>query len=287
MGWCLLLRTAFAPLLGLSGVLILVLGGKKPALAFDLGNDLAEGRRARTWWRSTLVPLSRLANRRGAELAGVFVGVALLIPAPWFIRNCLFLGTFAPLGSQGGEVLSGAYCDEAAGLDGDFSQSGVWRVWNEYCAMHKSEVLSLSAGQWERRYLEVGRGAAREWIAGHTDSLPGMFVGRLKATWSRYLELRVIPRLQIILVLAFAALWLARDRQMALVLWSFLAANTALCVAVHPAHGRFQTPVDLLVVLLAGMSIDAIVQRLKRMMSSESAALSPAAEHSLDRRLVA
>src|SRR5205807_3103364 len=52
-------------------------------------------------------------RRRALALTAIFLTVAIALQFPWWIRNCRVLGTFMPLGTEGGVSLYAAYSDLA------------------------------------------------------------------------------------------------------------------------------------------------------------------------------
>jgi hypothetical protein len=66
------------------------------------------------WW------LNGRRARGAAAAAALFTATAVLVPLPWWVRNCVLLEGFMPLGTQGGWTLPGGYSDLA------WRNRGVW-----------------------------------------------------------------------------------------------------------------------------------------------------------------
>jgi 4-amino-4-deoxy-L-arabinose transferase-like glycosyltransferase len=70
------------------------------------------------------VGLRTLSTRRRASLAGVAIGVAVLVVVPWTARNAVRLHAFVPISNNIGTAVDGANCD----LTYSGPQIGFWRA---------------------------------------------------------------------------------------------------------------------------------------------------------------
>jgi 4-amino-4-deoxy-L-arabinose transferase-like glycosyltransferase len=69
------------------------------------------------------ISLRSLAAKRRVMLAGVAIGVSVLVVVPWTIRNAVRLHAFVPISNNIGTAVDGANCD----LTYSGSQIGLWR----------------------------------------------------------------------------------------------------------------------------------------------------------------
>ena len=62
----------------------------------------------------------RFWNKTAIYKTGFFTLISILVIFPWMFSNCIVLGNFSPLGTQGGINLSGGYSNKAV------ENKGVW-----------------------------------------------------------------------------------------------------------------------------------------------------------------
>jgi 4-amino-4-deoxy-L-arabinose transferase-like glycosyltransferase len=193
----------------------------------------------------------------------VWMAVALVLPSPWFLRNCLMGGGLNPLGTQGGVGLAAGYHDEAVRARGSWSSHAFPQVWAEYLAEHpesKDVFNRLNPTQQEFFRSAVGQHAALNWVRANPDKLPLLFFDRVRTHWLRYFQLMdsvLFP----ILVLALLALWTRPTQPVSVALWAILAVNTLFVMMTYEDAGRLHVPYHLLVYILAGVGLQSLLVR--------------------------
>jgi hypothetical protein len=204
-------------------------------------------------------------TRRALALATLFLAAAIAVPTPWWVRNCLLLDAFMPLGTQGGIALPGGYSDVAWR-----SGRGNWigpRTWSLFDPLVRSEgYRELPGHLQERERARFGARYAAEWIKRNPEKLPVLAWRRLRD----HIRPRSVYEL-ILLGLAFGGLVLARRHPLARLLAAVVATNALAVMATYAAGGRFLIPVRgslyvLAAVGLAGMGrwLTAEIERRQR-----------------------
>lgn len=213
--------------------------------------------------------------RDGALMAGV----ALLLIAPWTVRNLLRFEEPVPISTNSEEVLFYANCEDtysgpligywsfncqervraervAAGLPadppGDESEraAGWGELGREYALEHQDRWPAVA---WAR--------FARAWDLQHSDTTARalQFEGR-PYEWS----IRGLWAYRLLLVPAVVGLVVLRRRRTPIwPLLSMVAIVSLTAVAVY-GHVRFRTPGDLVVLVAAAVALDAVAARLLR-----------------------
>ncbi len=212
-----------------------------------------------TLWYPLIVLLVFLLLRHGARpsksmrqtlvLTVVFLGAALALPTPWWVRNCIVLDAFMPLGTQGGIALPGAYSEYA------------WRSGrgDHYRGRHPDLSVPLVRSEafravpdhlLEREQARFGARYALEWIKQNPEKLPVLAWRRLRD------HIRPGNVYEgILLALALAGLLLARRHPLAYLLASLVAINALAVMATYAASGRFLIPVRGSLYVLAAVGL--------------------------------
>ena len=191
-------------------------------------------------------------TRRALALAALFLAVAVAVPAPWGARNCIVLGTFMPLGTQGGMTLAGGYSDAAwRSGKGNWVQAGSWGL---YASLERSEPYRALPGHLqERERARAGAEYASEWIKRNPEKIPVL-------AWRRLRDL-MRPRDgydAALLTLALGGL-LSRWRDPLVRLLAGLVAINALAVmAACSAHARYLFPVRGCLYVLAAVGLVSV-----------------------------
>ncbi len=178
----------------------------------------------------------------------MMISIAFLLP--WWVRNCLVLKAWMPLGTQGPISLLGGYCDES------FRSGGEWQVTAE---TGLRERLRSSPDFLQKdpiaQEVMVAKEAQREvlaWAQQHRSDLPRLAMMRVTNLWSPYSGRSLI--LKGLLVLGIIALLLSRRREVILLIG--LPLITTLVVAVlYSTGGRFLVPCYGLFYSLGGIGI--------------------------------
>ena len=191
-------------------------------------------------------------------------GGALLLFAPWGVRNCLVLDALMPFGTQGGYALAGKYAEDDIRRS-DWDSGQVARLW----ARRQGEP-GVSYGRLDRRLrtsvpmdrdlARLGQQAAREWLLRNWRRLPAVALASLRAHARGYGPLGLAA-----VLCAFPALALPETRRVAGPALAVMAV-TALTVALtYEAHGRFGAPVRPAACLAGSLGLTALLSRAARL----------------------
>jgi 4-amino-4-deoxy-L-arabinose transferase-like glycosyltransferase len=211
----------------------------------------------------------RLRARIGR--AAALAGIALLVVAPWTLRNAMALDAFVPISTQNGAALAGTYNDRSRE---DPRWPGAWRpparlrvfapqlerVYGDeaaeqrvlvdgsldYMADHPGYVLELGVRNvWRLSGLE-----GRAWwhFSGRTLSLPGWTADLSGAAFLPFL------------VLAVAGAFTREARRAPRWLW-LMPLLMLLSVVFVVGEMRFRAPIDPFVLLLAALAIARLAPR--------------------------
>jgi 4-amino-4-deoxy-L-arabinose transferase-like glycosyltransferase len=235
-------------------------------LAPLLAVPVAFGDRAATWSR-------RLAH------AGIALGIAVVLVAPWAAYNYDRFDTVIPVSNNLGTVLDGANCDLT--YDGAFV--GTWRSQfgdNQASGFECFEGFPIEEPDFDEATAAAeAREDGLDYIRAHERDLPRVAWFRLARTWGvyrvdqqanlaafegrsrpwekagTYLHWALVP-------LAVAGVVLLFRRRA--VLWPLLAPIVTVSVVAVLTYGnqRFRITADPMLAVLAGVSIAALVARM-------------------------
>ena len=192
-------------------------------------------------------------------------GGALLVFAPWGVRNCLVLDALMPLGTQGGYALAGKYAED------DMSRSSwdsgrVARLWarrqgepgTSYGRLDRRLRTSLTM---DRDLARLGQQAAREWLLRNWRRMPAVALASLRAHARGYGALGLAA-----VVFAVAALALPETRRVAALALAVMAVTALTVSLTYEAHGRFATPVRPAAYLAGSLGLVALLSRAARLL---------------------
>jgi hypothetical protein len=231
----------------LLGLLVLVRQFFSPLFAFGLLGAAIVAVRSRTLRPSCLA----------------YAGAALLVLAPWCLRNSIVLEALMPLGTQGGHALAGRYGEDE--VHGDRWNSGlVAKLWAErtgkpigypYGRLDREMRISLAV---ERDVGAMGQQAARAWLRRNWRRMPSVALASLRAHARGYGAVGLAAVAGAVAGLAF------RETRRMAALGLAIIATTALTVALtYEAHGRFGVPVRPVAYLLGSLTVGALLGRLR------------------------
>ncbi|MFO1095791.1 MAG: glycosyltransferase family 39 protein [Planctomycetaceae bacterium] len=109
----------------------------------------------------------------GVTLVAAFLMAAMVVFAPWGVRNCRVLGRFMPLGTQGTIELPSGYSDEA------FARGGMWHNLDESGCFRSVDIETNTQLQREVARADYSSRLATAWCRAHpvqTALLPFMKV---------------------------------------------------------------------------------------------------------------
>lgn len=199
--------------------------------------------------------------RAHAGVCAVAVGVALVVMAPWVIRNLVTFEQPATLSTGDGAVLLGANCDRT--YSGRFL--GVWSV---ECSTAVDESDDAAV------YSNRQRDAALDYIGDHVDRVPVVAAARLGRAFDVFRPFQTaefgtnegrpkevgvagVITYWVLALLAIAGIVLSRRRPF--VVWPLLVPFGIVAAVVVLGYGitRFRVPAEPSIVVLAAVSIVA------------------------------
>ena len=203
------------------------------------------------WW--LLVVLRTSHRLRDATWIMV---VALLCISPWWIRNCLVLDRFMPLGTQGPITLLGGYCDEALTGGGDWQHAPEQRLRQ---VMRENEAFIALPTDVARELMlaDESKRLVRAWVADHWTELPRLFVARVVTHWNPYTGKSLVWRL---LILAGAVCLVVKRRPEAWVLVGLPVMNTVLVALLYTTGGRFLVPLYGMLFTLSAIGVASLLE---------------------------
>ncbi len=211
------------------------------------------------WCWTRLVPSCQPKRATTGAAVGVFMAVALLLPLPWWVRNCVVLDAVMPLGTQGGMGLPGGYSDTAVRADGIWIDPHTWGCFDPLYDQMRGR--RLSAIELERAQARFGTRAVLVWIDRNPHLLVGLAMSKLVTLWTHR------PKIYFPLLLGLGCLglrWTCR-RPAAVIPWALVACNSlAIMVTYTTRSGRFQVPVLLLLHVMAAIGLWRLSQWLNR-----------------------
>ncbi len=180
--------------------------------------------------------------------ATAIVAVAMLVCTPWWVRNCVVLRAFMPLGTQGPITLVGGYNDEAIQLKGQWHETPE----KQLRMVAESEVVGSDI---PTREVHVARRASqqvKDWIRSNLGKLPNLAWVRLKNEWNPYNGRALAFRLTALVGLC----WLfTLHRSAALLLGGIIIVNSLTVMLLYSVGGRFLVPTYGILYSLAGIGI--------------------------------
>jgi hypothetical protein len=201
-----------------------------------------------------LLVLLRTSHRlRDATLILV---IALLCLSPWWIRNCVVLDRFMPLGTQGPITLLGGYCEEALAGGGDWQHAPEQRLRE---AMRENATFNSLPTDVARELMiaDESKRLVRIWIADHIGELPRLFIARVVTHWNPYTGKSLVWRL---LILAGAVCLIVKRRPEAWVLVGLPIMNTVLVASLYTTGGRFLVPLYGILFTLSAIGVASLIE---------------------------
>ncbi len=223
--------------------------------------------------------LRNLTARERIARIGVALGVALVVVAPWTIRNAVRFHAFVPVSNNVATLIDGANCDATYGG----SQIGLWRE------TFSTLDVGLGPAFAQARYCFVGfdirdphfdeaKAASADTRAGlryarhHLGSLPKVAAVRVLRTWGLYApsqqvnfeslegrprswQLRGTQMYWVLLPLALVGAVLLRRRRRAI--WPLAATAITVTIVAATTYGqqRFRIAAEPAILVLAAVTI--------------------------------
>jgi hypothetical protein len=126
-----------------------------------------------------VVPAALRPGRDGAWLSrlsrmAAACGAAVVIVAPWTIRNALAVDAFVPVSSNAGTLLAGANCDAVySGPD-----TGLWSL----DCVFQIDAPASTEGERNAAYLDAGV----DYVTDHLEEVPRVVAVRVLRTWGLF-----------------------------------------------------------------------------------------------------
>ncbi len=201
---------------------------------------------------------NRSNQSRAVRIAAFYLAVALATVAPWWVRNCIVLEKFMPLGSQGGYALPGGYSDEVLANRGQWTPSPMARIWESYAGLN--DVTGLTQAQLERKRAELGQAAAVRWMKEHWAVLPRLALVRGVTEWRLWQTKRVLLLFGLCLL---GSLLHWRRHPQVIVLWFMILADTFTIMATCALSGRYVVPVLFPFYILIGVGTTELLRKTR------------------------
>lgn len=208
-----------------------------------------------------LLPLLLLVVVRrpgGVRASVVAVAVAVVVLAPWTIRNWVTFDRPVAIATNSGTAVAGANCAET--YSGD--KLGGW--WPPCLHDHPGNEAVNHDGQ-----LHDGLSYARD----HAGRLPVVLAARFGRVWSLYdpfqtpegrsVRVQKLGVVAFFLMLPFAAWGIVALRRRGEGVWVLLAPALLVSLTALATYGnlRFREPADVALVVLAAVGLDAVWRR--------------------------
>lgn len=200
-------------------------------------------------WLPTIIALLLFAGL-GRRHVIWFVGVTTLCLLPWFTRNCVLLGTFMPLGSQGVPSMLGGYNDAALNDGGNWQPEPQLAI--QEFVESQSDSKKFNSLQKEVLVSRLASEQLRDWVWNNLTSLPALAFAKLKTHWGPYWGTSLLWRLAIVLGVIGLIHFKRREG-----LWFIgLPLISSITVMIlYETGGRFLVPLYGLLYALAGLGV--------------------------------
>ncbi|MBK6858429.1 MAG: glycosyltransferase family 39 protein [Microthrixaceae bacterium] len=227
-----------------------------------------------------VTPVVILRDRRWTRNLGhlLAAGAACaLVLAPWAIRNATQFEEFVPLSTNSDEVLVYANNPYAYGTVDGGRFLGFWFYpWQDQLRAERGGEPPGDASQRARYWGDEGRAYARA----HRDRLPVVLAARVGRAWNLYAPFqnaafdKIDGKSERVSVAGVWAWWAAlslsipgllllRRRGITVIPFVGLAATVTISSLYAYGGNRFRTPLDVAVLVLAAVTIEMAVARLR------------------------
>jgi len=202
------------------------------------------------WLPGIAILIAASSDRVRLRSAAVFLACAFSILAPWWVRNCVVLQEFMPMGGQGAASLRGGYSDEALADQGNWHGEAETRL--QQALDRTPGSLDWTQAQREVALARMAHEETRTWIWEHRQELPRLAWMRVRTHWGPYFGPSLLWR--IAMVLGWIGLLVERRRE-ALWLLGLPLLSTLTVAMLYETGGRFLVPLYGLLYLVAGFGI--------------------------------
>ena len=234
-----------------------------------------------------LVALLRgLSTRERAARIGLALGVAVIVVAPWTIRNAVRFHAFVPVSNNVSTLIDGANCDATYGG----AQLGLWReTFSQYGAAARSLPQSRACFEGfdiadphfdEAKAASAHTHAGTTYARDHLGSLPKVAAVRVLRTWALYApgqqvsfeslegrprswQMRGTVMYWVLLPFAVAGAALLRRRRR--LLWPLAATAVTVTLVAAATYGqqRFRIAAEPALLVLAATALVELDRRVR------------------------
>jgi hypothetical protein len=194
-----------------------------------------------------------------AAAAGVFLIAVLVVPSPWWVRNCVVLEAPMPMGTQGGIGLPGGFSDAALENGGLWVDADSFGVFDEI----NRDLDDKDASPLEREIVRSKYGTTwvLTWMKDNPVKVVQLMGLKLWRLWTRG------PTIQALVmgILGLMAGWhWLRGRPEICVLWALVVCNSLTAMATYvTGGGRFMTPLLLILYILGAIGVWRLIEARK------------------------
>jgi len=189
----------------------------------------------------------RIAVTRVVPHRAACVLAALLVAAPWWVRNCVVLHAFMPFGTQGALNIPAGFGPAA------IEHSGLWVPIPADATVHDIQALHLDPVSTEVAIARARSRATVTWVRNH----PGGAIGLAWLHIWQEIKPREVPTptgAWLLPAAIAATLVLRRRRGVSVIVW-MTAVNIAAVAATWSVGGRFMLPVQPILAALVGAAV--------------------------------
>ena len=169
---------------------------------------------------------------------------ALLVPLPWWVRNCHVLGEFMPLGTQGKIALPGGYSWRAVFAHGQWSKEPEDEI--RQALLKQNPELAANPLAFEREVAHYAQAVAIDWTIGHLHRIPQLVWDRVRRLWTPQSTYE-----SLLFVCALCGAWVLLGQTWTWPLLALLGLETLVVAGTYCDGGRYLLPLHPALHLLA------------------------------------
>lgn len=206
---------------------------------------------------------SEVRHRR-LRAAGLAAGTLVLVLTPWMIRNCLVMGRFEPLPTNGRIGLVGAYCDGSYENWGCFSSGTLWRTMNALAS--DPDMSKALVREREALAADQGQREALQWVAKNWHSKLPILMGmrclnHLQMYPWRSNNYFPYPARLFVLLALLGSILTARPGSLERQIGTLLLVDLVVVAFTWAIEGRFLVPLWPILYLAIGLGAARLFQR--------------------------
>ncbi|OGV64355.1 MAG: hypothetical protein A3K19_17180 [Lentisphaerae bacterium RIFOXYB12_FULL_65_16] len=196
------------------------------------------------------------SRARTAAVIAMFLAMAIVVPLPWWIRNCIVLDRMMPLGTQGHIALPSGYSDQA------ILARGEWSYFEKEIAaelLRQRPDLRPWTLEFERELAETDFAVALWWAVSHPHRIPQLAWLKAQSLWK--------PRIAYygwLIPIAFCGCIAALRSSWAWPGLAFLGMHTMVVAATYSWGARFLMILSPVLHFFAGLGAWALFWWVRR-----------------------